>query len=52
MVARKTQRNMEHLVCCSGGQQIANGLPQDEAPKMPEPKIERKYFVIFSRSLS
>src|SRR5713101_1241143 len=27
-------------------------LPQDEAPKMPEPKIERKYFVIFSRSLS
>jgi hypothetical protein len=43
---------MEHLLCCGIGREIAKGSPQDEAPKMPEPKIERKHFVIFSRSLS
>ena len=31
--ARKAQRNMEQLLCCRIGRQIAKGSPQDALPK-------------------
>ena len=52
-VISKAQRNMECLCCC--GIETGIGSPDGaglDNRNVPEPKIERKYFVIRSRHLS